>query len=70
VPLTNWQSIALSRNNLVSTGNDLITVYNTATLLQAQKKIPLFKPYFHSFTNSNKLITFSSTALQIYQYRF
>lgn len=69
IPLLQWQSIAVSNHNLVSTTNEFITVFNTATLLQTQRKIPFFKPYFHSFTSSNKLVVFSGEALQIYQYR-
>ena len=70
IPLKNWQSIAVNNSNVISTNNEMITVYNTATLLQTQKKTPFFKPYIHSFTNANKFITFSNNSLQIYQYRF
>ncbi len=69
IPLFNWQSIAVSGNHLVSTTHDLITVYNTFTQLQKDKKPP-FLPYLHSFTNADKWINFSSGRLQIYQYRF
>lgn len=70
IPLRNWQSIAVNNNNIISTSNEMITVYNTATLLQTQKKTPFFKPYFRSFIASHKFVTFSTTSLQIYQYRF
>lgn len=70
IPLKNWQSIAVNNSNVISTNNEMITVYNTATLLQVQKKTLFFKPYLHSFTNANKFITFSNNTLQIYQYRF
>jgi hypothetical protein len=70
VPLKNWQSIAVNSNNLVSTRNEVISVYNTSTMMEARKKYPFFQPYYHSFTSSNKLISFSPTQLHIYQYRF
>lgn len=70
VPLRNWQSIAINKNNVISTSNELITVYNTSTLLQTEKRSPLFKPYYHSFTTADKFVSFSTTSLHIYRIRF
>ena len=70
IPLMNWQSIAVNSNNLVSTNKEIITIYNSSTLLQTQRKNPFFKPYYHSFTSSNKFISFSTNSLEIYQYRY
>jgi hypothetical protein len=69
IPLLNWQSIAINRNNLVSTNKETLTIYNQATLLETQKKNPFFKPYYHSFTSADKFISFSTNSLEIYQYR-
>ncbi|HEU4469787.1 MAG TPA: hypothetical protein VFR58_01770 [Flavisolibacter sp.] len=70
VPLTNWQSIAVNNNIITSTGKDAITVFNTTTLLQTQKKLPAFKPYIHAFTSQGKFVGLSAGSLQVYQYRF
>jgi hypothetical protein len=70
VDVKRWQSIAIARNNLISTNNETISFYNTATLIQTQRRSPFFKPYYHSFTNGDKFIHFSSSTLQVYQYRF
>ena len=69
IPMKNWQSIAVNNNYVISTTNDIVTIYNPVNLMQTQKKTPFFKPYLHSFTNANKLITFSNNQLQVYQYR-
>ena len=70
IPMINWQSIAVSRNNLISTQNEMITIYNQSTMLETSKKNPFFKPYHHSFTSANKFISFSNNRLEIYQYRY
>lgn len=70
IVLPTWQSLALVRNVLVSTQSGMITVYNTSTLMQAQKKHPDFQPYLHSFTSADKFVSFSATRLQVYRYRF
>jgi hypothetical protein len=70
LPVTNWQSIAIRNNNIISTHNELLTIYNTSTFMQAEMKTPFFKPYYRSFTTSDKLITYSADTLHIYQYHF
>lgn len=70
IPMMNWQSIAVSRNNLISTQKEFITIYNQSTLLESSRKNPFFKPYHHSFTSANKFISFSNNRLEIYQYRY
>lgn len=70
IALRNWQSIAINSTNVVSTRNETISIYNTATLIQTDKKNPFFKPYLHAFTNGNKFVSFSNQTLEIYQYRF
>lgn len=70
IPLFNWHSIAINKTNIISTANEWITVYNPATFMETRKKYPFFTPYLHSFTSTNKLVTFTNTKLQVWQYRF
>jgi hypothetical protein len=70
LPVKNFQTIAFANNNIITANNEVITVFNPSTQLQAQKKIPFFKPYFHSFITPSKLVNFSDNTIQIYQYRF
>jgi hypothetical protein len=70
IPIKSWQTIAITNNNIISVNNELITVFNSSTQLQTQKRFPFFKPYFHSFITPSKLINFSDTSIQVYQYRF
>jgi hypothetical protein len=70
IPLLNWQSIAINKTNIISTTNEMISVYNSSTLLQTQRKNPFFNPYVHSFISADKFVNFSSQELQIYQYRY
>jgi hypothetical protein len=70
IPLKSWQTISVANNNIISTNNELITVFNSSTQMQWQKKIPFFQPYFHSFITPSKLVNFSNDSIQIYQYRF
>lgn len=70
LPLLNWKSIAVNRNHVISTNNELITIYNTSTQLQSQRKNPFFAPYVHAFINADKLVSFSNQQLQIYQIRY
>ena len=70
IAVKNFQTIAIANNYIISTNNELITVFNPSTQLQAQKKIPFFNPYFRSFITPSKLVNFSSNTVQVYQYRF
>lgn len=70
IVLKNWQSLAVNSNNLIGTTHETITVYNTGTFLQTQRRPPVFKPYVHAFATSNKFVRFSTDSLQIYQFRF
>jgi hypothetical protein len=67
LPLKNWQSIVIKGNLVISTQNELLTVYDTNTQMQTQRKNPFFKPYLHSFAHGNKVINFSNNSLSIYQ---
>lgn len=70
IPVKNWQTIAIANNNVISATNELISVFNSSTQLQSQRKFPFFKPYFHSFITPTKLVNFSNNSIQIYQYRY
>lgn len=70
VPVKNFQTLAIANNNVISASNEIITVFNPTTQLEAQKKIPFFNPYFHSFITPSKLVNFSTNTVQVYQYRF
>ena len=70
IPLVNWHSIAVSRNHIISSYNEVITIYNPVTFVQTQKKHPSFEPYLHSFVTSDKFVSFSTIQLRIYRYRF
>ena len=70
IPLRKWQSIAISKNNIISTDNEWIRVYDISTFLESEKKNPFFTPYLHSFTTASKLLTFTSSKLEVWQYRY
>ena len=69
VPLVNWQSIGISKNTVTSVDKELITVYNTSTLMQSQKRHPFYKADARSFISGDKFVTFSSHQLQVYRQR-
>jgi hypothetical protein len=68
--LKNWQNIAVNSNNLIGVTHESITVYNTSTQLQTQRKPPVFRPYVHAFATSSKFVRFSTDSLQIYRFHF
>lgn len=70
IPLKNWESIAISKNNIISSSGGIISIYNPVTFVQVQRKNPSFTPYYHSFVNADKFVSFSPNKLWIYQYRF
>lgn len=70
IPVKNWQSITIANNNIISADSELLTVFNSSTQLQTQKRVPFFKPYLHSFVTPSKLVSFSDNSIQIYQYRY
>ncbi|HTM93899.1 MAG TPA: hypothetical protein VL095_15870 [Flavisolibacter sp.] len=70
IPVKNWQTIAIANNNIISATGELITVFNSSTQLQTQKRVPFFTPYLHSFITPSKLVNFSGNSIQVYQYRY
>jgi len=69
IPLVNWESIAVNRDQVISTGKESIIIYNTTTMLQTERKKPFFQPYFRSFMSADQFISFSTTELHIYKYQ-
>jgi hypothetical protein len=69
VPLVNWQTIGVGKNAVVSISKDVITVYNTSTLMQTEKKLPYYNPLARSFISGDKFVTYSAQQLQVYRYR-
>jgi hypothetical protein len=69
IPLHSFQSIAVNRNQVVSTRPDLVTVYNTSTLLQTERKPP-FAPYVLAFTSADRFVGLMPGKLAVYQYRY
>ena len=70
IPVKNWQSIAINNNYIITSNNEEVNFYNTATLMETKRPAPLFKPYYHSFTTSSRLVTFTTDTLRVYQHRF
>jgi hypothetical protein len=70
IPVKNFETITIANSNIISTSNETITIFNSSTQLQTQRRIPFFKPYLHSFITPSKLVNFSDNSIQIYQYRF
>jgi len=69
IPVKNWQTISIANSNIISADKESISVFNSSTFLQNQRKMP-FKPYLHSFITSTRLVNFSDTSIQVYQYRY
>jgi hypothetical protein len=66
--LKDWQTIDVWNDMIIRLSKDAIVVYNPSTFLEKSLKFPAtFTPYLHSFTNTNKLITFSPDSLRIYR---
>lgn len=69
IPVTNWQSIAINQNHIVSMHREIITIFDTSTQIESRRKNPMFQPYLHAFFTTDRFITFSSQQLQIYQFK-
>ncbi|GAA4737361.1 hypothetical protein [Flavisolibacter ginsenosidimutans] len=68
IPLKNWGTIDVTNGRIVRLSKDAIVVYNPVNFSEKSFAFPSsFKPYLHSFTTSNKLITFSQDSLRIYR---
>jgi hypothetical protein len=66
--LKDWRTIDVWNGMVVRLSNDAIVVYNPTNFTERSLKFPsTFTPYLRSFTNTNKLITFSSDSLRIYR---
>jgi hypothetical protein len=68
IDLKGWNNFEVRNGNIVRLGKTDIVVYNPNTFIEQSRKFPsTFTPYVRSFTNSNKLITFSQDSLRIYR---
>jgi hypothetical protein len=68
IDLKGWSSLDVWDGKLVRLHNQSIVVYNPSTLLEQSQPFPSsFIPYLHTFTNHNKLLTFSKDSLRIYR---
>lgn len=66
--LKNWNAIDISSGRVVRLSKEAIVVYNPVNF--SEKSLPYpssFKPYLHSFTTSNKMVTFSQDSLRVYR---
>jgi hypothetical protein len=68
IVMKNWTAVDVWKGRIVRLSKEAIVVYNPANFTEKGLKFPsTFTPYLHSFTNANKLITFSQDSLRIYQ---
>ena len=68
IALKGWNSIDVRNGMIVRLSTDAIVVYNPTNFSERSLKFPKsFTPYLHSFTTTNKLISFSPEVLSIYQ---
>ena len=65
-----WQSIEISRTNIVSIQNGFISIYNPTTFVEKKQRLPAFQPYLNAFTHSNKFVLLSKDSVQIYRTGF
>jgi len=66
--LKDWTTIDVWNGMVVRLNRDAIVVYNPSNFSEKSLQFPTsFTPYIHSFTTTNKLITFSQDSLRIYR---
>lgn len=66
--LKDWNTIDVWNGMVVRLTRDAIVVYNPANFMERNIRFPSsFTPYLHSFTSTNKLVTFSQDSLRIYR---
>ncbi|MGZ8517484.1 MAG: hypothetical protein ACXWWD_09045 [Chitinophagaceae bacterium] len=66
--LKNWNTIDIWNGMVVRLNKNAIIVYNPTNFQERSFSFPSsFTPYLHSFTTTNKLITFSQDSLGIYK---
>jgi hypothetical protein len=68
IPLMGWRNVDVWDGKLVRLGSREVIVYNPSNFTEQSQRFPSgFQPYLHSFTNHNKLVTFSGDSLRIYR---
>lgn len=66
--LKNWNTIDVTNGRVVRLSKDAIVIYNPVNFSERSFSYPAsFKPYLHSFTSSNKLVTFEGDSLRMYR---
>jgi len=66
--LKDWRTIDVWKGMIVRLSQDAIIVYNPSSFTEKSYRFPSsFTPYVNSFTNTNRLITFSPDSLRIYR---
>lgn len=66
--LKDWSTIDIWNGMVVRLNKNAIIVYNPTNFQERNLQFPSsFTPYLHSFTNNNKLITFTDSLLMIYR---
>jgi hypothetical protein len=69
--LKSWSSMDVRNGMIVRLGQDAIIVYNPTSFTETSLRFPsAFTPYIHSFTTSNKLVTFSQDSLRVYSLKY
>lgn len=68
IVLKAWDDIDVRNGMIIRLHKDAVVVYNPTNFTERSLKFPSsFVPYIHSFTTSNKLVTFSQDLLSIYR---
>ncbi len=68
VAIKGWGAIDVRNGMIVRLNQNEIVVYNPTNFTERSRRFPAaFTPYLHSFTNSDKFITFSQDSLRIYR---
>lgn len=71
MPIKNWSYFDLWNGQIIRLEQNAILVYNPSTFNeQSQKFPPAFRPYLHSFTTRNQLVTFSQDSLRVYKFAY
>ena len=67
IPITGWRNIAVANTYILGTEGSSIHYYNTSTLLQRSKDLPLNSvDGFNYYIRSNKIFAWSKDGLRIY----
>lgn len=68
LPLKSWRAIDIAGGRIVWLSSDAVVVYNPVNF--SERRLPFsssFRPYLHSFTSGNRLVTFTPDSLRVYR---